>query len=595
MLKKVWFAAIFLLGSAFAQPLADLLPAETFFALGARNLSGEEARIQPFIDEFNRLELGAALTKVFEPQATEDTTSAETGSADAGSTDTSSTDAGSTETGSTEPAPMTAALPEELKGIGPLDLMGNEAWISLSISRFNPLPVLTLISQLSDKAAAQFDTALTKALSGEGIETETEGSMTFYQQLITSEKAPPIPLVFAKEGNLLMLSTHPDTMRGVLRQLQGSKDPSFADTEAYQKTLAKLEGNFMGYLDYAQLPAALSTYTKGLGFDKLVSRLTEAFETAGVSAGVLRLTDAGMESEGLQAYDPMGKDKELLALLKADTKADEQVLRFYSKDALSFSAGSVNLAGWWNYLNGISESTPELGGSLDELLQAFTGINLQETVFNWTGDQFASMTTKVAEVAAPGVAATNLLGDQVFMIQAKDEQKAAEGLSQLFSSASQGIAAFADPSGGAGSAKTETQEVNGITVTSYEITSGVKLSYAITKGYVLIATSDDALATALNASGEAGFAASLPELATSYSVTDNQRSVRASAQQMISQLQLAAGFGGASNLNFDAVDEASQKLETFVQFIAERLGTSTSYSEQHAEGIYSFSQSEIAW
>jgi hypothetical protein len=187
------------------------------------------------------------------------------------------------------------------------------------------------------------------------------------------------------------------------------------------------------------------------------------------------------------------------------------------------------------------------------------------------------------------------LGDQVYIIKATDEQKAAEGLTQLFSSASQGIAAFADPSGGAGNASTVTQDINGMTVTSYEITSGVKLSYVITAGYVLIATSDEALIMALNAPGEAGFSTAVPESAHAYSTTDNKRSMQASAQQMISQLQLAAGFGGASNLNFEAVDEASQKLEAFVQFVAERLGTSLSYTEQRAEGIYSYAQSEIVW
>ena len=569
MLKRIWFAAVFLLPSAFAQPLADLLPAETFFALGTRNLDAEEVRLQPFIDEFMRLELGASLAKVFESQAIED--------------------------GAGSESQASPTMPDELSGLGVLDLLGREAWLSLSISRFNPLPVLTLVSQLSDEASAQFETTLAKAIQSEEVETQTEGSTRFYQQLLTTEQAPPIALVFAKEGNVLILSTHPDTMRGVLRQLQGSKDPSFSDTEAYQKTLAQLEGHFMGYLDYAQIPSALATYTRGLGFDKLINRISDAFETAGVSAGVLRFSDGGMESESLQAYNPQGKDKELLALLQADTRTNGEILRFYDEKALSFSASSVDLAAWWQYINGISESTPELGGSLDELLQVFTGINLEESLFSWTGNQFATMTSNVAEASVPGVAATNLLGDQVYIIQAQNEQEAAQGLSQLFSSLSQGIAAFADPSGGLGDASAATQDINGVTVNSYEITTGVRLSYAISQGYALIATSDDALLMALNASGEAGFRAALPEVVTAYGTTDNKRSMQASAQQMISQLQLAAGFGGASNLNFEAVDEASQKLEVFVQFIAERLGQSLSYSEQRAEGIYSYAQSEILW
>ena len=564
MFKRYLLAASLVLSTAFAQPLADLLPAETFFALGTKDLTSEQNRIQPFIDEFNRLDLASSLSKVF-----------------------------SSETDTEAQTPL--AIPEALQGLGPMDILGQEAWLAVSASRFNPLPTLTLLSQLSDSASANFDELLAKASEQEGVQMETEGSINFYQQLIESEGSPPVALAFAKQDSLLMLSTNPDTLRGVLRQLQGSSDPSFADSEGYKRTLAELDGSFMGYLDYAQLPEALASYTKGLGFDKLVERLTDAFETAGVSAGVSRFTDTGMVSESYQAYDPKGKDKELLELLRNPTQADPGLKRFYAPTALGFSANPINLAAWWNYLNGITESTPELGGSLDELLQSFTAINLQESLFSWTGEQFASSTTGASESPTPGVAASNLLGEQVFIIEVKDETKARDGLASLFATASQGVAAFADPSGGSGNAASETKELNGVTVTSYEITSGVKLSYAITEGYALIATSDEALSTVLSAAGDTGISTAIPTTARSYSLADNRRSMEASAEQLVSQLQLAAGFGGASNLNFEAVDEASQKLETYLQFIAERLGQTVSYSEQRPESIYSFSQSDISW
>ena len=52
------------LSSALAQSLANLLPAETFLAFGTRDLAQHENKLEPFIAEFERLELGAALAKL---------------------------------------------------------------------------------------------------------------------------------------------------------------------------------------------------------------------------------------------------------------------------------------------------------------------------------------------------------------------------------------------------------------------------------------------------------------------------------------------------------------------------------------------------
>lgn len=567
MLQRFLISFFLFCGLVYAQSLADLLPTETFIALGARDLGSQQAKLQPFIDEFERLNLSTALSQIL--------------------------------TSGSEADQTTLTLPSELEGLGPLDFAATEAWIALSISRFNPLPVVTLLSHLSATASSRFDALISQAASEEGVETAVEGSISFYQKRFTSENTPPLALAFAKQGQLLMLSSSPDVLRGVLRQIQGSKDPSFGKSEAYGKTLANLgEANFMAYLDYAQVPKALASYVKGLGFDKLVTRLTNALETAGVSAGVLRFSASGLESESLQAVNRQGKDKLLLKLLSTSSQVDNSLLNFYSTEAYAFSAQTLNLAGWWDFLNDISASTPELGGSLDELLSMFLTVNLRDSLFSWTGEQFASLSTGASQATIPGVASSNLLGEQVFILEAKDEAKAKEGLSQLFAKASQGIAAFTDPSGGAGNAKMKTQEQQGITLYSYEISSGITLSFAIVKGYALIATSTDALSIALTNYSEpeaADFFTTLPESATGFGISDDRRNMETSSQQLISQLQLLAGFGGASNLNFEAVDDASNKLSSFMKFIAERLGKTISYSEQRPEGMYSSSRSEIRW
>ena len=55
--------------------------------------------------------------------------------------------------------------------------------------------------------------------------------------------------------------------------------------------------------------------------------------------------------------------------------------------ALSYSSSAVNLSGWYDYLNELSLTVPELGGDLDSLVLSLTGLNLRESVFSWTGEQ----------------------------------------------------------------------------------------------------------------------------------------------------------------------------------------------------------------
>ena len=64
--KFVLAAALLLWGLASAQSIPELLPENTILALGMQSLADQEARFQPFVDEFERLELGQALEGTFQ-------------------------------------------------------------------------------------------------------------------------------------------------------------------------------------------------------------------------------------------------------------------------------------------------------------------------------------------------------------------------------------------------------------------------------------------------------------------------------------------------------------------------------------------------
>lgn len=561
-------------GLAAAQDLAELLPDDTIFALGMQGLSDADERLEPFRAEFERLGVGEALTTLFEDAQ-------EMGAS------------GGMSGGIGE---MTEEVPEEVGSLFSLEVLGQEAWIALSASSFSPLPAATLVTQLTPEAVEQVTPLLEQANAQDNPETLTEGDYTFYQLPI--EDADPVQVVaYAQADDLLLISTNPEVLRGVLRRLGGADEPNFADADGYTQTLSDLEsGTFYGYLDYAGIADVAEPFAQGFGFDQLVTRLLSAFRTAGVTGGVARLTDDGLTTEGFQAVDAEGGDRDLYTLLTSGEAADLETQSFAPSDALGYSVSAVDLSGWYDYLNSLATSVPELGGDLDSLLLSFTGINLRETFFDWTDGQVVTITTGLGEPSEPGVPSDNLLGEAVYLFSSSDENETQQGLAVLFESVSQSVSAFSDPMGGSGGATSGTEQIGETEVTRYNITDGVSLSYAVTDGYALIATTDDAMRSVLEADGSLDVDFNdVPSGASTVAYSDAQATLEGTAQQIGSQLELAAGLGGSRGLNFDDVENASSVLEEYLSFIASRLGTSVGYSERSDEGVSSASETEVDW
>ena len=321
--------------------------------------------------------------------------------------------------------------------------------------------------------------------------------------------------------------------------------------------------------------------------------------------GVIRLTDDGIVQEAYGVPNAEGGDATLYALLTSAQPTTQDAVSFAPEGALDYSSASVDLQAWWNYLNEFAASVPELGGDLDTLLLSFFGVDLRTTFFDWVGSQVTSVTTGVAEAVQPGVPAENLLGEIVYILATTDEEAARTGLETLFQNITQGVSAFSDPQGGTGGAVMEAESINGVNVTRYDITDGVSLSYAVTEGYVLIATSLEAMQAALDARADdasitnseaySALQEVAPEGASSVRLLDYGGTLESTAQTIAAQLELTAGLTGAQNLDFDATSEASDKLEEFVSFVAARFGAYVGYGERGDELIRTYSQTDVDW
>ena len=609
MIKKLILAAALLLwGLSSAQSIPELLPENTILALGMQGLAEQETRLQPFVDEFERLELGQALGVLFGE--------GDEGMFDDGMfDDVTGGDTGGDMTGGDVTGGMADDMAGDmmgedlfsgrLEGLNVYDLLGQEAWINVSASPFNPLPSITLVTRLSGEAAPAVQGVIDEELTENAVvETFTEGDYTFYQENL--EDADPIQVVaFALADDLLMLSTNPETLRGMLRQLGGSEDPAFVDSEGYASTLGGLEpGTFYSYIDYAQIADAAAPLAGSLGFDALVTRLSQALTTAGVYGGVIRLTDDGIVQEAYQVPNAAGGDATLYALLTSAQPTSQDAVAFAPEGALDYSSATVDLQAWWDYLNEFAASVPELGGDLNTLLLSFFGVDLRTSFFDWTGSQITTVTTGFTETVQPGVPAENLLGEAVYILAATDEEAARTGLETLFQNITQGVSAFSDPQGGTGGAVMDASSIDGVNVTRYDITDGLSLSYAVTEGFVLIATSPEAMQAVLSARTDDSSITNnpayntlqelAPENASSVRLLDYGGILESIAQTVAAQLELTAGLTGAQGLDFDATSEASDKFEEFLTFVAARFSTYAGYGER-GELIRTYSQTDVDW
>jgi len=554
-----------LLGVGFAQRLPQWLPADTVVALGMADLRSSSELAADFQAEFERLEIINAFAAV-------------AGAGDVG----------------------------ELEGILPagvtwLDVFGSEAWLSVSVSSFNPFPVITLATVLEPNALDALAPLIAEgAANGETLQ---EGNYTFYTMFLEDPDAPVQRIAYGVADDVLLLSSNPDTLRGLLRQAGGSTEAALMDTDGYQGTLGSLAaGNFYGYLNYAAVAQAVRPFASGLGFDGLLERVNTMLQTLNATAGVARVTPSGLESEGLLRVNAAGGDEALYALLTAQGFADANTATLAPANTIGFTTGYVNLPAWWGYLNDLSRSVPELGGSLNNLVLSFTGIDLETTLFSWMGSQLTSIVTGTGEVVEPGMVSDNLLGEAVYVISTTDDAAAAAGLGQFMQSLSMTIAMFADPSGGMGNAATDTSTIAGVSVTTYTMAPGVTISVAVNNGYAYIAPSLEALTAALSGTNTLANAATyqartalVPGDASSFSYTDNSVSLSASGEQLVNQLQTLAGIGGASNLDFDAVQAASDNIQAFLAFAATRVGSSIGYSQRSGDETYNYSQTPVNW
>lgn len=556
------FLACLVLAAAVApaQSLPELLPDDVVAAVGASDLAAEQERLQPFLDEAERLGLLESVG----------------GAVPAGAGADALDDAD---------LPDVSDVPDAFADLGFLDLAGQEVWIAVSASAFRPIPALSVILRPSPAATDAFRTAIADAEGDAGVERLEEAGRTFWTY-VPPEGADglDVPVAYAQaDEGVLVASTDPEIVRFVLRGLSGSDEATLADTDTYAALRGLGEGTTFGLLDAAPLIRSLEPLAAGFEAGPLLQRIHDALVTAGPSVGLIRATDEGIESRGLQLPRADGPDPALHTLLSEGTAADESVLAFVPEDAVSVTATTVDVRGWWGWLDDVLASAASLGlPSASEMVGMF-GIDPQAVLLDWTGTRLVQIGTAPSDPPESGLPQEGFASDGVLLIEARDEQAAREGLGRLLAAVGPNAAAFTSPSGGA-MAMPETVQVAGQDVHRLRLGESLVLDAAVVDGFALLSMSPEATEAVLSARAAddappaafAEAASSLPLPARAWSVSDVRGAVLGTSEALVGQLQLMAGLGGAGGLDFDAVDEASGDVTAWLEFLGERLGTSRS-------------------
>lgn len=472
-------------------------------------------------------------------------------------------------------------------------LIAREALIAVSVTPFNPLPALTLIARI-DPAEAERFAAL---IAGEGVEAgarslQREGAIEF-----VAIGADTGGWASVQHADLIALSTQSDALRGVLRLLQGSTEPSLVRRAGVSEALAELgPGALTGFFDAEPLVRALAPLAGGLGFDASLAKLRQIAFTAGPTLGVAEFSSGGSELyiRGLRwlppaAAAPRGQnsvDVELRELLLERAPAPRDALPGVGAGVVSLQLSNVDPGALWGYLERVGRGLPEWGvPDLNRTLRDLLGVDLRAQLLDG-----ATAGVLIAQIASNDDAAADPWRGTVLGLHVADEAAAELGLRAMLDALGSRLALFIDPFGASAAPQLRELEVAGGTLLLLDLIDGLTVAAAVQGGMAYLATGEGALAALLNASGSgpdpelSARLAAVPATANTLRVGDARSALAGWRALVLGQLPNALQLIRAAEADEVAVVHAIEALERYLVSIEPLLGRSVGWTEVDEAG-----------
>lgn len=323
-----------------------------------------------------------------------------------------------------------------------------DALLSVGASNSSPIPAATALMRITgEDSIALYDDMFTTLLAcAQEVEDDPFSVTTLEQDdatLYVLGDGGDLPLIIVRLDNLYVFSTNPDAARAVVRLANGAEEENLAGTAFYEKSasLGQFENSVGLSLDFGAIANLLESFAPMIteddaGMTYVVERALAMFRTLGVYAGHMSATPEGLESEFLFATNPDGGDAELLDMITCSScKISSPFLAPRSANSVSSAyipiRELISYADSW--VRGYGEAT-ESAMSIGDLSAEF-GFDLDTLLLDWVGSELHSFVLKpynrdagdlfyglpqvsVMPVSSPEAAQTGLdaLGDSLFSV-----------------------------------------------------------------------------------------------------------------------------------------------------------------------------------
>jgi hypothetical protein len=290
------------------------------------------------------------------------------------------------------PAGMLGELSEMCPELeGDVEALLAERWaddllLAVAMDAFAPLPGVLAVARTTEGSTAAAATLQDRLIACFG--GETVGSQDGVDLVLLGDGSD-LPLVVARSGNLFMAGTRPDIVRGAVRRAAGADEPSLADDPSFlggEGVGARLtvRPDLLADIAEARVPTPPQE-----GASDALQRATAALRTFGSFSARVELTPDGVRTRSALAVRRDGGDAELADLLTcAACRASGPFLA--SGDAVTVTGSTFRLRAWVDWLDGLTEDLSVAMGqpmSLREALSAQLGIDLDEALLSWIGDE----------------------------------------------------------------------------------------------------------------------------------------------------------------------------------------------------------------
>ncbi len=551
---------------ATAQTLSRFAPPGALLALEVNDLAGARKTAAAFVQQFEQLKLIDVLTEAMGVSARERKEAQTT-----------------------------------LNDLGAL--IEREGLVAVYLDPKNIEPRLLLAARPSMNATARVSQWLQDSLndarkSGGKVLTSRAGGFPIYTM---NNRDLDIPMSIGFQGGIAYASTDLNTLASFLRRVGGGTEPGLAASANYRNAMDGAgSGTLRIYADLGGLAGVARLAAKEFSDDLRGVQLDPIFKmiaTLGRLGTAWKLSTDGLEQTSLFSPDRQGGDQQLYSLLTAPSTVTLRAASLVPANATTFTTGYGDAGAWFDYISALVDRTKLNPGGLDPILRKELGLDFRKVALSWMSGEFATATFATNSTPNPANAGS-FLGDSVLYISTNDEAAARSSLEAILPRmveqgnklAGQKLLDY----------RPSRAKIAGVDVTRFPVAQGLSFTTATRDGFMLLATSDDAMIAALGGgprlADTAGFKAAMtrvPSNANGYSYTDLPRNLRDGANTLSEQLQLVLAAG--LDIKPSTAKKLSDSLQKLFNFTADRTGPQISWSVTGSNGLLSKSFTPVKW